>query len=138
VRFWDASALVPLCLAQPATERMRALHKKDHDVVVWWGSVVECASAIARVERSGELAPDAAAAARAVLADLRATWYEMQPDDILREQALRLLRIHPLRSADALQLAAAIEWAGSPPSGGFVALDDRLRTAAEREGFDAA
>lgn len=41
-----------------------------------------------------------------------------------------------LRAADALQLAAAIEWAGTPVSGGFVTFDQRLARAAEREGFD--
>jgi predicted nucleic acid-binding protein len=47
-----------------------------------------------------------------------------------------LLRVHPLRAADALQLAAAIIAADSEPrSLAFVTLDDRLARAAEREGF---
>ena len=55
--------------------------------------------------------------------------------DSVREQAIRLLRLHPLRAADSLQLAAALEWAGSPPDGAFVTFDERLRVAAAREGF---
>ena len=55
----------------------------------------------------------------------------------VREQAIRLLRLHLLRSADALQLAAALEWAGIPPQGPFVTLDDRLAEAARREGFSS-
>jgi hypothetical protein len=58
--------------------------------------------------------------------------------DVERVKALavRLLRVHRLRAADALQLAAALAWAdGSPQSRTLLTLDDRLATAAEREGF---
>jgi hypothetical protein len=61
----------------------------------------------------------------------------VQPGDLVREQALRLLRVHTLRAADALQLAAALEWAGAPTDADFVTFDDRLREAAVREGFKA-
>jgi len=59
----------------------------------------------------------------------------VQPGDGVREQALRLRRLHPLRATDALQLAAAYEWAGTLPGGAFVTLDDRQRDAARREGL---
>jgi predicted nucleic acid-binding protein len=61
-------------------------------------------------------------------------WYEMTPSDQLRAQAVRVLRIHPLRAVDALQLAAAMEWAGTPASGTLVTFDERLASAAVREG----
>ena len=54
----------------------------------------------------------------------------------LRERAGRVLRAHPLRAVDALQLAAALVWCDDAPSEEtFVCLDDRLRDAARREGF---
>lgn len=135
MRFWDSSALVTLVLEQPLTARARGLLTDDPEVVVWWGSAIECASAIARLHRDEVLSAPAATRARAVLATLRASWFEVQPGDAVREQALRLLRLHPLRAADAVQLAAALEWAGTPPDGGFVSFDERLSTAAQREGF---
>jgi hypothetical protein len=47
-----------------------------------------------------------------------------------------LLRIHPLRSADALQLAAALEASENEPRTlPFVTLDERLARSAVREGF---
>ncbi len=53
-----------------------------------------------------------------------------------RERAVRLLLSHPLRSADAQQLAAALIWCEEKPAGqDFVCLDQRLRESAEREGF---
>ncbi len=135
MRFWDSSALVPLLLAQPRTERAKRLLEEDGEPVVWWGSAVDCASSIARLYRDGHLSGRDEQAARALLESLRSSWFEVQPGDGVREQALRLLRLHPLRAADALQLAAALEWAGAPPDGGFVTFDDRLREAAQREGF---
>ena len=135
MRYWDSSALVPLLLDQPLTERARALYRQDSELVVWWGSPIECASAIARLHRDGQLTAAEEAQARTLLQSLKASWFEVQPGDAVREQALRILRLHPLRAADALQLAAAIEWAGSPPDGDFVTFDDRLAAAAQREGF---
>ena len=135
MRFWDASALVPLILDQPRTARARELLGEDKELVVWWGSMVECASAIARLHRDGVLTVAEEARARALLLSLRSSWFEVQPGDAVREQALRVLRMHPLRSADALQLAAALEWAGSPPDGIFISFDERLSAAAQREGF---
>lgn len=133
--FWDSSALVTLILEQPRSAHARALAKNDDEMVVWWASAVECASAIARLHREGLLNAAGERGARSLLADLSATWFEIQPCLSLRDQALRLLRLHPLRAADAMQLAAALEWSGTSASGNFVTYDDRLRDAAEREGF---
>lgn len=135
MRFWDASALVPLLLEQPRTGRARELLGQDKELVVWWGSPMECASAISRLHRDGQLTSAEEAQARALLLVLKASWFEVQPGDAVREQALRILRLHPLRADDALQLAAALEWAGSPPDGTFVSFDERLSAAAQREGF---
>ena len=138
MRFWDSSALVALCLAQPSSKAARAALTADPELVVWWGSAVECASAIARLQREALLSGPDESAARGLLDTLRRSWFEVQPGDGVREQARRLVRLHPLRAADGLQLAAAIEWAGSPASGGFVTFDERLKRAAEREGFSVS
>ncbi|MFN0178927.1 MAG: type II toxin-antitoxin system VapC family toxin [Gemmatimonadales bacterium] len=135
MRFWDSSALVPLCLAQRISDRARKLYDEDPELVVWWGSPVECASALARLRREAVIDEGGEADARAILGRLAETWYEVQPGTHLRDQAVRLLRIHPLRAADALQLAAALDWSGPAPSGGLVSFDDRLNEAARREGF---
>ena len=53
-----------------------------------------------------------------------------------RKSAIRILRVHPLRAADALQLAAAIAAAeDNPATLPFVTFDDRLGQAAARDGF---
>jgi predicted nucleic acid-binding protein len=63
-------------------------------------------------------------------------WTEIQPTEKLRRRALRLLRLHPLRAADALQLAAALVGSGENPAAlPFVSGDPRLNEAARKEGF---
>jgi predicted nucleic acid-binding protein len=136
VRFWDTSALVPLLVREDATAAAQALHRADPVLIVAWTTVVECASAIARAERDQLLTQDEAAAALARLDDLARVWREVEPANDLRDVARRLLRVHRLRAADALQLAAATLAAEQrPPSLALVTLDDRLETAALREGF---
>jgi hypothetical protein len=115
---------------------MRALYRSDASIVAWWGTRVECESAISRLEREKRLPRHAAAAARGRLDRFAATWHEIQPVDALRDSARRLLRVHDLRTADSFQLAAALVAAESRPSSAtFVCLDERLGAAAEREGF---
>ena len=73
---------------------------------------------------------------RATLADLLRGVSEIEPTHVVRERAERLLGVHALRAADALQLGAALTWARERPQGmALVSLDDRLRTAARLEGF---
>jgi predicted nucleic acid-binding protein len=135
MRFWDASAVVPLVLEQPASARAREALAEDPEVVIWWGTPVECASAFARLRREETLSDSEEKAVVGRLEELRRGWWEMTPGDQIRAQALRVLRLHPLRAPDALQLAAALEWSGSPASGTMVTFDERLAAAAGREGF---
>lgn len=136
MRFWDSSAIVPLLVAEPATAALRALYLEDHAVAVWWTTPVECASALARLERDGALRAKAAAESFRRLDALTPSWIEIEPAAEIREVARRLLRSHPLRTGDALQLAAAYLAAERRPATlELVTLDDRLAAAADREGF---
>jgi hypothetical protein len=136
VKFWDASALIPLYIEGPQTKIMREIAKTDSDIVAWWGSPVECYSACARLRRTGFLNPREEDQIRHLLAILSAAWTEIEPSTDMRFIAGRLLLTHPLRAADSLQLAAALVWAGNTPRDHhFVCLDHQLRAAARTEGF---
>jgi predicted nucleic acid-binding protein len=137
VKFWDASAIMPLLVAETATRPLQALARRDSDMLAWWGSQVECASAVARLERAGHLDRSGAALASDRLKQLADGWHEIEPSETVRENAVRFLRVHPLRAADALQLAAAFLAAERRPSSlEVVTLDDRLADAARKEGFE--
>jgi uncharacterized protein len=136
VKFWDASAIVPLLINEETTRRLQAVAAKDSAMLVWWGSAVECISALARLERDGALDPPVMTLALQRLRQLSAGWHEIDPSDEIRETAARFLRVHPLRAADALQLAAAFAAAERRPASlEIVTLDDRLAHAARKEGF---
>ena len=137
MRFWDSSALVPLLVRQARTPDVTAVMRQDRVQAVWWGTEIECASAIARLERDDGFATSTAAdVALARLKALQDTWQVVQPGTEIKETARRLLRVHTLGAADALQLAAAVVMAERRPSTlDFVCLDDRLSRAARREGF---
>lgn len=136
MRFWDSSAVVPLLLGEPTSPSVLAEYIRDPEVIAWWATGIECVSALARAEREGRLATTVMADAVGRLEALELAWAEVQPTDQLRELAVRLLRVHAMRAADALQLAAALVAAeGHPASLTVVSLDERLALAAEREGL---
>ncbi|MBT8337634.1 MAG: type II toxin-antitoxin system VapC family toxin [Gemmatimonadetes bacterium] len=135
MRFWDTSALIPLLLEQPATATVSALLREDPDVVAWWGTSVECASAAARLRREERLTPVEEDRVLELLGRLQDSWIEVLPSQEVRSRASRLLRVHALRAADALQLAAARVWAGDEAGAAFVTFDERLALAARLEGF---
>jgi len=136
MRFWDSSAIVALTVEETSSAAVRALLAEDPEMVVWWSTEIECLSALARREREENVSADELLAAAADLAAFAAHWQEVAPTREVRETAKRLLRLHPLRSAGALQLAAAIVVAENEPSSlGFVTFDLRLREAALRQGF---
>jgi predicted nucleic acid-binding protein len=135
MRFWDSSAIVPLLVDEPASQATLAEYRRDPEQAVWWATKVECVSALSRLERDGSLDGNAVRQALERLEWLAGAWLEVQPVERTRRIALRLLRVHPLRAADALQLSAALIAAeDEPASVDVVTFDDRLAQAAEREG----
>lgn len=136
MRFWDSSAIVPLVARELQSSLCRRWLRADPVILVWTLSATEVVSALARKERDGAMTRAGFSQAKGSLARLETAWSEVTDVDRVRARARRLLEVHPLRAADALQLAAALvateEEPGRMP---FVTFDDRLATAAEREGF---
>jgi uncharacterized protein len=136
MKYWDTSAIVPLLLPESPRDVLLEILRRDPAMLVWWGTPVECTSAVARREREGALSVADAGGALERLRDLAAAWQEIVPSEAVRATAQRLLRVHPLRAGDSLQLAAAVVTAEHEPATlEFVSLDARLNEAAAREGF---
>ena len=136
MKFWDASAIVPLVADERARGALLAMLEEDPQLLVWWGTPVEIVAALARRERDGHLTADQTAAAIGALHTIATGLQEILPSDAIWRTAERLLRVHTLRAADSLQLAAAIIAADHDPASlPFVSLDERLNDAARREGF---
>jgi predicted nucleic acid-binding protein len=136
VRYWDASAIIPLLADEPSRDRLLAYLEQDAEILAWWGTPIEIASAIARREREQLLSSEEAERVLASARQLAEAWHEIVPSAAVRRSAERLLRMHPLRAADSLQLAAALVACDRDPTTlEFVCLDARLANAARREGF---
>ena len=125
-----------MLLDEDTSDAVGALERADPIMAVSWLTVVECGSAIARAEHDQMLDQDEAAAAFTRLDDLARVWTEVEPTSDLRDIARRLLRAYRLRAGDAIQLASATLAAERRPATlELVTLDDRLETAALKEGF---
>jgi predicted nucleic acid-binding protein len=136
VKFWDTSAVVPLCVNEPGSATVKAILVKDPSMVVWWATRTECISAFMRQVREGDLSVADERQAREVLGTLVQAWIEVQPSGTVRGTVERLLAVHPLRAADAFQLAATLLWCQGQTAGMvLVSFDTRLREAGYKEGF---
>ena len=128
---------MPLIVTQPTTSATVAgLLREDSEIAVWWGTWIECAVAISRLRREDSLDEEDQERTRSVLDLIAEVWTEIPPTSDIRLLAVLLSKDHPLKAADALQLAAALRWCEGDTRGtAFVCLDDRLRRAASTEGF---
>ena len=136
MRFCDSSAIVPILINDPNTIRTSSLLREDRECWIWWASRTECLSGLHRRARAGGLNAEELAIARDRLVLFERASATVLPAESIRARADRLLGLHPLRAADAFQLAAALVAAEETPENlPFVTLDERLIEAARREGF---
>lgn len=136
MKFWDSSALVLLVLEQTGSKAARALYRADPALAVWALTRVELVSAAQRLHREGDLDDRALASALRRIDLLIARATEVTVLEVVRQRAERALGLHPLRAADAMQLAAALALVDDRPRNRhFVVVDRRLAEAATREGF---
>lgn len=157
MNFWDTSAVIALLVGQDGTKRVEEARAHDAVMVVWWGTVVECGSALGRLRREKALNPAQAKHAHAEMLRLSASWGEVDPSQIVRDRAIALIARYPLKAADAFQLAAATialdpfngpavdakivsgvtvkggDTLGDGPA--FICLDRQLAAAAREEGL---
>jgi predicted nucleic acid-binding protein len=134
--FWDSSAIVSILIDEPRSRALVDAFNADPTPVIWWATPLECHAAVVRAVREKRVTREEATEAAERLRDARAQMRELVPVDAVRTRAMRLLSTHTLRTADSLQLAAALAWCEEEPSADiFVCLDQRLREAARHEGF---
>lgn len=136
MRFWDSSAIIPLIVLEEQSKYCVQAYRADSNMLVWTMSKVEVLSALCRRVRDGALGPSSFDAAALRMNIFFESIYEVDAIQRVKERAMRLLRVHPLRAADALQLAAVMiateENVRRVP---FMCFDDRLADAARLEGF---
>ncbi len=127
-------------MREPASEKVEPLLQRDPEMAFWWGAPLDWWEALLTAQRKERISAADLQKAKGLLDHLRARAFEVQPTEELRARALRLLSVHtavhPLRAADAMELAAALIWCRERTHGAtFVSLHPPLRLAAALEGF---
>src|SRR6185295_19508288 len=123
-------------LDEPATKTLQQILTNDSDVVVWMLTGVELLSALGRLGRQAtgleDMVPGLRFSALAIVERCAA----VTDVDSVRRRAERLVGVHPLTAADAMQLGAALVASGDRPETlEFVTLDRQLARCAQLEGF---
>lgn len=137
MKYWDTSAIIPLLVRQSASEKADRWFAEDSSVVTWTLTAVEVTSALWRLVRENAIEEDEALGVDARAGQFVDACHIVGDVEMVKSLAHRLLRVHALRAADALQLGAALVWAGARTQGTTLhTFDERLATAARREGFD--
>jgi predicted nucleic acid-binding protein len=136
VKFWDASAIVPLVIREAGSDLVRPWLRDDPNIVLWALTRVELVSAIERRAREKKLTAKQRTLALGRIERISRDAHEVSDVVAVRSRAVPLLARHALRAADAVQLSAALLVAEPElPSLTMVVLDRRLAEAAEREGL---
>jgi predicted nucleic acid-binding protein len=136
MRFWDASALVPLVVLEKGSALVKGWLREDPSMILWGLSWLELASAVERRAREGLLTTSERVRILDRVERIASDAHEVSDLAAVRVRGVALLARHPLRAADAAQLGAALLVADPDPSSlAMVVLDQRLANAAEREGL---
>lgn len=136
MRFWDSSAIVPLLVLEKETEQCIRAFQSDPEVMVWTMSKVEVFSALCRRFREGGLREIDFDSAKKRMSDFFDMAFEIISLTKVKDRALRLLQVHQLRAADAMQLASVLVATREDPSRmQIMSFDNRLSLAAKRECF---
>jgi hypothetical protein len=125
-----------LVVSEPESEYCLKALTEDQDMLVWCLSHVEVLSALCRREREGLIDEGAFQEAKRRANVIFDRVYEVKAVEKVRSRAARLLEVHPLRAADACQLAASIVAVQEDTDRvHMMCFDKRLEAAARKEGF---
>ena len=93
-------------------------------------------SGLTRLERMGQITHERFLIGKQIAREIARDWHSVGSTKSIALDACSLLELYPLRAADALQLAAALEWCEGKPKGKvFLTFDQRLGEAATLAGF---
>ncbi len=136
MKFWDSSAIVPLVVQQPLSKYSLTLLKSDPVQLVSFSTYCEVFSALSRLERERSLKTESFSASEHRLNILCKSWHVASFSPLVESETKRLLRIHPIKCADAFQLASAITCCERNFGAfSFVTFDEKLGNTAVKEGF---
>ena len=141
--FFDSSALVKRYVHEPASVWVRhtTASASGHLIHLSPLTTAEIASALARRGREGSLSTfERDRLFGTFLIDCSRSYLLLRVEEDVIQRAVSLLRHYPLRTADAIQLATALQLSQTLQEAQFgsaivVSADDRILDAAQHEGL---
>lgn len=121
----------PLAVQEGRSADVQALARTDSNIVIWWGSPVECASAVQRRLRDGSLDQPTALQVAADLSRIFRSCNEVVPTDQVRSLAMQLLARRSLILRRLFGKILRSRFPGVPAG-----LDARLDAVASVQGLD--
>ena len=135
VAYWDSSALVALLIEEEKSVKARKLKGQTSQILTWVLTPVEVFSALCRLEKEGALSLDDFQKCYEVWQMIENGLIFVKDIEAVKCITYRLLRVHSLKAADSLQLAAAILSKQTSDVFPFITFDQKLEEAALKEGF---
>ena len=141
--FFDSSALVKRYVHEQGSAWVREITAtaSKHLIHLSLLTITEIASALARRQREGSLSPyERDRLFGAFMVDCARSYLLLRMEEDIIQRAIFLVRLYPLRSADAIQLATAVALHHTLQEAQFgpiivASADDRILQAALQEGL---
>jgi predicted nucleic acid-binding protein len=134
----ESSAVIAWLLGESAGPRMGDLLAGADAIVASDLTLVECDRVLHRAAALGLLREAGAAILHGRLTAASSRWTVLRLTPGIVERARRPFPVEPIRSLDALHLAAALEARLATPDLALLSLDGRVRTVAQAMGMELA
>lgn len=131
----ESSAVLAWLLDETAADDVRRLLTEAELTVSSDLTLIECGRVLHRAVTLGELTEADAADRRAHLATAAAHWHVLRLGPEIVERARQPFPEEPIRTLDAIHLAAAVVARSHIPGLQLLALDARIRRSGRRLGF---
>jgi predicted nucleic acid-binding protein len=134
----ESSAVLAWLLGEGPAAEVRRLLAGAERVVASTLTPLECSRALARGVATGQLPEAEAAAASRLLAHASPGWALLEMTGPALERARETFPAEPVRTLDAIHLAAAVEFRNALGRLTLLSLDERIRTNATALGLTPA
>jgi predicted nucleic acid-binding protein len=131
----ESSAVLAWLLGEDAAPRVRDVLSKAELVLSSDLTLLECDRVLIRAVTLEEIEEAKAADRRAHLNEAAAHWHVLRLSVDIVNRARQPFPAEPIRTLDALHLAAALAARSSVAGVELLSLDDRIRRAGEQLGF---
>jgi len=131
----ESSAVLAWLLDEEHGAEVRRILSSAEHIVASDLTVVECDRVLIRAAALGNLTETEAADRRAHLGDAASRWHVLRMSGEVVDRARQPFPGEPIRTLDALHLASALLMRSAIAGLAVLSLDDRIRQAARRLGF---